>query len=155
MLAEAYLGLGSNLGDRRANIERGLAMLRRLGVVTAVSSMRETSPEGFSRQPPFLNAACRMWTRLDPFQLLAKVQAAERAVGRHRAFPNAPRTLDIDILVFGRAVLEAPHLILPHPRLRERRFALEPLFEVAPELQHPATGENVANMLSRLEPESR
>ena len=150
MLAEAYLGLGSNLGDRRANIERGLAMVGRLGVVTAVSSMLETSPVGFSRQPRFLNAACRLWTSLDPFQLLAKVQAVERAVGRHRAFPNAPRTLDIDILVFGRAVLEAPHLILPHPRLRERRFALEPLSEIAPELQHPVTGGPVVALLLAL-----
>ena len=154
MLAEAYLGLGSNLGDRRANIERGLAMLGRLGVVAAVSSIRETLPEGFSRQPTFLNAACRMWTSLDPFELLAKVQAVERAMGRHRAFPNAPRTLDIDILVFGHVVLEAPHLALPHPRLRERRFALEPLSEIAPELKHPFTGESIAQMLSRLEPES-
>ena len=151
MLAEAYLGLGSNLGDRCANIELGLAMLGRLGAVTARSSILETLPEGFSRQPPFLNAACRVWTSLDPFQLLAKVQAVERAVGRHRAFPNAPRTLDIDILVFGRAVLEAPHLILPHPRLRERRFALEPLSEIAPGLQHPVTGETVATMLLTLQ----
>ena len=150
MRTAAYLGLGSNLGDRRANIEHGLAMLGRLGVVTARSSMLETSPVGFSRQPQFLNAACRLWTSLDPFQLLAKVQAVERAVGRHRAFPNAPRTLDIDILVFGRAVLEAPHLILPHPRLRERRFALEPLSEIAPELQHPVTGETVVALLLAL-----
>ena len=150
MRSEAYLGLGSNLGDRRANIDRGLALLGRCGHVTAVSSLVETAPEGFSRQPPFLNAACRMWTPLDPFELLAKTQEVERAIGRHRVFPNAPRTLDIDVLMYDHTALEAPHLILPHPRMRQRWFVLGPLAEIAPYVRHPFTGETIAEMLSRL-----
>ena len=153
MRSEVYLGLGSNLGDRRANIERGLGLLGRCGHITAVSSMVETAPEGFSRQPPFLNAACRMWTLRDPFELLVKTQEVERAAGRHRVFPNAARTLDVDILVYEGTALQTPHLILPHPRMRERRFVLEPLADIAPYLRHPITGETVAEMLWRLPPD--
>ena len=151
MRSEAYLGLGSNLGDRRANIEHGLSLLGRIGMVTAVSSLIETAPEGFSRQPSFLNAACRLWTLLDPFELLAKTQEIERKADRHRVFPNAPRTLDIDVLLYGRTALETPHLVLPHPRMRERRFVIGPLSEIAPYVRHPITGETIAEMLSRFE----
>ena len=150
MQSEAYLGLGSNLGDRRANIDRGLALLARIGHVTAISSLIETAPEGFSRQPPFLNAACRLWTPLSAFELLAKTQEVERALDRRRVFPNAPRTLDIDILLYGDTALEAPHLILPHPRMRERRFVLGPLAEIAPYVRHSVTNETAAEMLSQL-----
>lgn len=152
MRSEAYLGLGSNLGDRRANIEQGLSLLGRIGHVTATSSLVETAPEGFSRQPPFLNAACRLWTPLDAFELLAKTQEIERAADRHRVFPNAPRTLDLDVLLYGRTALETPHLTLPHPRMRDRRFVLGPLAEIAPHVRHPITGETIAEMLSRLPP---
>ena len=150
MRTEAYLGLGSNLGDRHSNINQGLELLAGCGHVTAVSSLVEAAPEGFSRQPPFLNAACRIWTPLDAFELLANVQEIERAADRRRVFPNAPRTLDIDILVHGCTALETPHLTLPHPRMRERRFVLGPLAEFAPYMRHPITGETIGEMLSRL-----
>ena len=154
MLTEMYLGLGSNLGDRAVNMGRGLDMLGRLGKGLKVSSLYETTPQGFSSQPPFLNAGCRIWTALDPFQVLLKVQEIEKAVGRQRAFPNAPRVLDIDLLVCGRMVLECPGLTIPHPRMSQRAFVMLPLAEIAPELQHPVLKETVASLVRRVSPDS-
>ena len=150
MLSEVYLGLGSNLGDRAANIARGLELLRRVSKDTAVSSIYETTPQGFQSQPPFLNAACRIWTRLDPYQLMAMLRDMETALGQRRAFANAPRTLDIDILLYGRVVLESPGLTIPHPRMAERAFVLMPLAEIAPAVVHPVLKETVRSMLARV-----
>ena len=137
MLSEAYVGLGSNLGDRRANIAGALDAIRGLGADLTVSSLYETVPEGHRAQPSFINAVCRIRTRLDPFQLLASLQRAQRGHSRDKAFVNGPRALDLDILLYGRTVLDAPGLTIPHPRMVEREFVLDPLAELAPGLRHP------------------
>lgn len=150
MLSEAYLGLGSNLGDRQANIAEGLRLLRRDAVNLAASSLYMTSPQGFQSQPAFYNAACRIWTRLDPFQLLARVGEIEATIGRRRTFQNAPRILDIDILMYSRLVLETPHLRVPHPRIAERAFVLLPLAEIGPQTRHPVLGKTPHELLAAL-----
>ncbi len=148
MIFEAYLGLGSNLGDRDANIRRGIALLGRGAKHVQVSRLYETAAVGFQGQPPFLNAACRLWTPLDAFRLLARCREVEAEVGRTRTFVNAPRSLDIDILVHGRTVLTSPWLTIPHPRMAERAFVLEPLAEIAPGLEHPVLKLTVSELLT-------
>ena len=153
MRAEVFLGLGSNLGDRASNIARCLELLEDFSSSsssTTVSALYETSPEGFQAQPPFLNAVCRMWTTLGPFQLLARLAGIEAALGRRRLFPNAPRELDVDILMYGQRVLKTPSLTIPHPRMAERAFVLAPLAEIAPQLRHSVLGETVSTLLRRL-----
>ncbi|MCI0439003.1 MAG: 2-amino-4-hydroxy-6-hydroxymethyldihydropteridine diphosphokinase [Chloroflexi bacterium] len=154
MFSEVYLGLGSNLGDREENIARALASLRQISTSLTASSLYETTPQGFRDQPPFLNAVCRLWTRLDPFQLLRETQRIESEIGRRRTFVNAPRVLDIDILLYGTLSLRSPHLTIPHPRMAERAFVLEPLAEIAPQLRHPVLGATMRSLLARL-PETR
>ncbi len=150
MFSEVYLGLGSNLGDREENIARALASLRQISTSLTASSLYETTPQGFRDQPPFLNAVCRLWTRLDPFQLLRETQRIESEIGRRRTFVNAPRVLDIDILLYGTLSLRSPHLTIPHPRMAERAFVLEPLAEIAPQLRHPVLGATMRSLLARL-----
>ena len=155
MLSEVYLGLGSNLGDRRRNIAEAVDMLGAVSTRVEVSSLYETAPQGFSGQPAFMNAACRIWTRLDPYELLAKLNKIQAAVGSRRAFVNGPRKVDIDILVYGRMVLHLPSLTIPHPRMAEREFVLAPLAEIAPGLRHPVSGETVRSLLLRLKGSGR
>ena len=150
MLFETYLGVGSNLGDRAANIDRGLELIRQVSKSMTVSGIYETEPQGFRSQPSFLNAACRLWTGLDPFQLMSKLKEIEAEVGQRRSFVNAPRALDIDILLHGRTVLESPGLTIPHPRMAKRAFVLEPLVEIAPGLRHPVLKETVRSLLASL-----
>ncbi len=147
---EAYLGLGTNLGDRRRNIARGLRGLAGLSSHLLASSLYETAPAGFSSQPPFLNAVCRIWTTLDPFRLLREADRIADEVGHGRAFPNAPRLLDIDILFHGRQIIDAPLLTLPHPRMTERSFVMTPLAEIAPGLVHPILREDAHTIAARL-----
>jgi 2-amino-4-hydroxy-6-hydroxymethyldihydropteridine diphosphokinase len=140
-----YLSLGSNVGDRRANIESAIARLGDLGKVLAVSSFYETEPVEFREQPDFLNAAVALETEKMPKQFMAAVLGIEQALGRRRkagkgadnAHSKGPRSIDIDILLFGKSVVEMPGLTVPHPAMHERRFVLEPLAEIAPEVRHP------------------
>jgi 2-amino-4-hydroxy-6-hydroxymethyldihydropteridine diphosphokinase len=152
MLYEVYLGIGSNLGDRPNNIAAALKRLYDVSTELEASSLYQTRPQGFSGQPPFVNAACRIWTRLGPFDLLAELKEIEAAAGSRRSFVNGPRTLDIDILVYGRRVLNLPGLTIPHPRMATREFVLAPLAEIAPGLLHPVLGETIRTLLLRLRP---
>ena len=144
--ARAWLGLGTNLGERAENLRAGLAGLARLGRIEAVSSVYETEPIGYREQPDFWNLAVRLVTRLDPAALLSAALAIETAQGRTRPFHHAPRTLDIDLLLYDDLVLAEPELVLPHPRLAERAFVLELLAELDPELAHPVTHARMAEM---------
>ncbi|GIU95553.1 MAG: 2-amino-4-hydroxy-6-hydroxymethyldihydropteridine diphosphokinase [Gaiellaceae bacterium] len=152
-MALAYVGLGANLGDRRATIERAVELLQAAeGVeVRRVSTLRETDPVGIVDQPRFLNGAVELETTLDPRDLLALLLEIERALGRERTGLRwGPRTIDLDLLVFGQETISEPGLRVPHPRLHERAFALEPLAELAPDLEVPGLG-RVADLLARLD----
>jgi 2-amino-4-hydroxy-6-hydroxymethyldihydropteridine diphosphokinase len=145
----AYIGLGSNLGDREGNLRAALARLADLGEVRA-SSFRETDPVGVTQQPKFLNAAAELSTDLPARQLLDALLTIERDLGRARAREErwGPRTLDLDLLLYGDAVIDEPGLTVPHPRLAERLFVLEPLQELAPGLALP-DGTPVGDLLAR------
>ena len=146
----AYLSLGSNLGNRDENLERGLEALQYKDIrVIAKSSQYETEPQDVIEQPWFLNMVVECETRCFPLQLLGVLQSIERELGRVRAgaVRRGPRVIDIDILLFGNAVLDTPRLTIPHPRLLKRRFVLEPLLEIAPYLKHPETREPLSKFL--------
>jgi 16S rRNA (guanine(527)-N(7))-methyltransferase RsmG/2-amino-4-hydroxy-6-hydroxymethyldihydropteridine diphosphokinase len=146
-----YLSLGSNLGDRAATLVRAKEMLRGLGTITAASPLYETEPvEVEDCQPWYLNCVLAIDTALTPEQLLAGTQAVELALGRRRNTRNAPRTLDIDILLFGDAVVMTPGLSIPHPGLAHRRFVLQPLEEIAPNAWHPILNKTMRELLAAL-----
>ena len=134
-----FLSLGSNLGDREASLRTAIERLGELGTVSAVSSLYETEPvDSAAGQPWFLNCAVKLDTEKMPRQLIAAILAIEQSMGRQRRpQQKAPRTIDIDILLFGSSVIELPSLTIPHPRLHERRFVLEPVAEIAPDARHP------------------
>ncbi|MDD5557334.1 MAG: 2-amino-4-hydroxy-6-hydroxymethyldihydropteridine diphosphokinase [bacterium] len=148
----AYIGLGSNIGDR----ERHLAeAVRRIGAVGGVrvrrtSSLYDTEPVGGPPQPPFLNAAVEVETAMRPERLLAALRSIEEAMGRVRGERDGPRVIDLDILLFGDRVAGSESLTVPHPRLLERRFALEPLAEIAPGAVHPVAKRTAAELLEML-----
>lgn len=146
----AYLGLGANLGDRAATLRSAIGSLAELGTIVAVSPAYETAPVGYADQPDFLNAVVIVETKLGPLDLLDATQAIENVHGRTRSFPNAPRTLDIDILFLDEKVMSTPRLTVPHPRVTERAFALVPLADVAPDLRDPRTGRNLHDLAARV-----
>ena len=146
-MAKAYLGLGSNIGDRESNIRQALKLLSAQVRIERVSSIYETEPQGFLDQPPFLNAVCQISTELSPEELLGLVKGIEKGMGRIYSFPNSPRPIDIDILFYQDRILDSPHLVVPHPRLTQRAFVLVPLAEICPHLIHPQNGRKVSDLL--------
>ncbi len=146
------IALGSNLGDRRAHLDFAVSRLQTLLAGLIVSRYYDTAPVGLSGpQPLFLNAAAVGVTSLDARALLDTLLAVERERGRTRHTAHAARTLDLDLVLFGDSVIDEPGLVVPHPRFRERRFVLEPLAEIAPDLPDPVTGLPVAELLKRLQ----
>jgi 2-amino-4-hydroxy-6-hydroxymethyldihydropteridine diphosphokinase len=147
---DAVLGLGSNLGSRESHLAHAIMGLEGAGEVRALSSVYETDPVGFTDQGPFLNMVVAIRTEREPRELLRRVRELERERGRVTSFRNAPRTLDIDVLLFGAREVWEEGLIVPHPRMRDRPFVLVPLLEVDPGAVHPVTGVPFREDLARL-----
>jgi len=145
-MTRAYVGVGANLGDREATIR---AAIHALPGIVGVSELRETDPVGIVDQPAFLNGAVALETELGPRELLDALLAVERDLGRERGERWGPRTIDLDLLLYGDETIDEPGLTVPHPRLHERRFALEPLLDLDPEVAIPGRG-RVIDLLTGL-----
>jgi 2-amino-4-hydroxy-6-hydroxymethyldihydropteridine diphosphokinase len=146
--ARVAIALGSNLGDRERYLRTAVAALESSIHHLRLSTFHDTAPVGVGAQPTFLNAAAVGETSLSARALLENLLDVERELGRERPFPGAPRTLDLDLILYDEAIIdEPPSLIVPHPRFRERRFVLEPLSEIAPDWRDPVTGKTVEELL--------
>ena len=150
MLHLVYLSLGSNVGDRAAQLREAQVRLATVGRVVGVSSLYETEPVEFTEQPWFLNCAVALETATTPQQLMIAILNIEKEMGRRRVQKKGPRTIDIDILLFGDCITDSPELRIPHPAMQRRRFVLEPLAEIAPEVVHPMFNKTIRELRDAL-----
>jgi 2-amino-4-hydroxy-6-hydroxymethyldihydropteridine diphosphokinase len=148
--AVAYIGMGANLGDRLGTLREATKRIGQLGRITAISSVYETAPVGYADQPAFLNMALGCETDLDAASLMQTLLAIEQELGRVRSFRNAPRTLDLDLLLYGDRIIDTPTLTVPHPRMGERAFVLVPLAEIAPDMINPSSGKTLTALKDAL-----
>jgi 2-amino-4-hydroxy-6-hydroxymethyldihydropteridine diphosphokinase len=146
-----YLGLGTNLGDRSANLKAGVDSISADAILLVCSSVYQTTPWGFTDQPDFYNQVIKIESELPATDLLKKCKSIEQAIGRQPSFRYGPRLIDIDILLYNEMILDTPDLTIPHPRLIERSFMLVPLLEITPDLVHPGTGVAFSQYLNGLE----
>lgn len=148
-LVTVYLSIGTNMGDRALNLSEALRLISGAVEMNETSSVYETDPVGYTEQPEFWNLVARVQTDLPARQLMAEMLAIENRMGRKRSVPNAPRIIDIDILLYDDVISQDPVVALPHPRMAERAFVLKPLTELAPHLADPRSGERYTEMLQR------
>ena len=154
-MTEVYIGIGSNLGDRIANISRAVALFSSYGNIELMSSVYETEPEGLKGQPDFLNCVIKAQIEIDPARLLAVLKKIEKEMGRKRGRRNGPRLIDLDLLFYNNRVIDTPDLTVPHPRLPQRAFVLVPMVEIARGLVHPALHKSMLQLLTELESAGR
>ena len=154
-MAEVYLGLGTNLGDKEANLNMAMEEIRkRVGEIASLSAYYITEPWGFDSQNAFLNAVCKVSTYLSPLDVLITTQSIEEDLGRQRKSVNglySDRPIDIDILLYDDLVLDSTNLTIPHPLMHQRAFVMEPLTEIAPELVHPVLHKSMKEILKGME----
>ena len=151
-LVSVYLSLGSNIGERENHLREAIRRLGGLGRLTSMSSFYETEPVEVTDQAWFLNCAVALETAILPARLMLELLRIERGMGRQRNQKKGPRSIDIDILLFGDTVVNTPDVTLPHPAMQQRRFVLEPLAEIAPDLRHPVSNKTVRELLDQLPP---
>ena len=151
MKKDIFLALGTNLGDREANLRSAKELLAPKIVVERESAIYVTPPWGYEDQPEFLNQVIRVRTYLRPLALLKVLKRIEKGMGRQETFRNGPRLIDLDILIYGQQVIQKNNLCIPHPRMHERAFVLVPLCEIAPDFVHPVLKETVQTLLSRVD----
>ena len=153
-MAEIYLGLGTNLGDKEANLNMAMDEIRkRIGEIVSLSAFYTTEPWGFDSQNSFLNAVCKACTSLSPSEILSVTQAIEKDLGRLKKSVGgqySDRHIDIDILLYDGLVLNTPELVIPHPLMHQRAFVMEPLAEIAPELVHPVLHRSMKEILKEM-----
>ena len=151
----AYIGLGTNLGDRLANLNKAVSLLAQHMTISMTSAVYETEPEGYKGQPDFYNCVFLADVNVDARALIIILKDMEKQVGRTESFQGGPRLIDADLLFHGREVIDQPGLVVPHPRLQQRRFVLVPLAEIAADFIHPVLHKTILQLLSESDSQSR